>query len=122
MPVEDARDFLWTLLHTPGASGFEGRAAEVWRSRAAAYGAEVSTDVIGNSFAVFNSGGAPVILFVGHLDEIGVIVHHIDEDGYLYISPIGGWDPQVLVAQRPIMAVARYPIARMGFLLPTRSE
>jgi len=36
----------------------------------------------------------------GHIDEIGVIVQHIDDDGMVYISPIGGWDAQVLVGQR----------------------
>ena len=96
----EARQLLWSLLQTPGPSGFEAGAARVWRARAAASGAEVSADVMGNSTAIFNPGGSPTILFVGHLDEIGVIVHHIDDEGYLYVSPIGGWDPQVLVAQR----------------------
>ena len=42
----------------------------------------------------------PTIMLDGHIDEIGVIVQHIDDDGYVYISRIGGWDPQVLVGQR----------------------
>ena len=95
-----SHDFLLTLLRTPGPSGFERAPARVWRERATSYGADVSCDVIGNSFAAFNPGGAPTILLVGHLDEIGVIVHYIDDDGFIYVSPIGGWDPQVLVAQR----------------------
>jgi endoglucanase len=92
--------FLLQLLQTPGPSGFEAAAARLWRERAASYGAEVAADVVGNSFATFNPGGAPTILFVGHLDEIGVVAHYIDDDGFIYISPVGGWDPQVLVAQR----------------------
>jgi endoglucanase len=96
----DARKFLWTLLQTPGPSGFEAAAARLWRARASGYGAQVAADVTGNSTAIFNPGGSPTILLVGHLDEIGVIVHHIDDEGYFYLSPIGGWDPQVLVAQR----------------------
>jgi endoglucanase len=39
-------------------------------------------------------------MLAGHIDEIGVIVTYIDDEGYAYIAPIGGWDPQVLVAQR----------------------
>ena len=96
----DAHTFLRRLLETPGPSGFETATARVWRERAEAVGGIVSSDVAGNVSAVFNPQGSPTILFVGHLDEIGVIVHHIDDDGYLYISSIGGWDAQVLVGQR----------------------
>ena len=39
-------------------------------------------------------------MLAGHIDEIGVIVQYVDDDGMVYISPIGGWDPQVLVGQR----------------------
>ena len=37
---------------------------------------------------------------VGHIDEIGLIVTHIDEKGFLWFAPVGGWDPQILVGQR----------------------
>ena len=37
---------------------------------------------------------------MGHIDEIGLLVTHIDEKGFLYFAPIGGWDPQILVGQR----------------------
>jgi endoglucanase len=39
-------------------------------------------------------------MIAGHIDEIGLIVNYIDDDGFLYIAPIGGWDAQVLVGQR----------------------
>jgi len=57
-------------------------------------------DQTGNSIAVVNSGGSPTIMLAGHIDEIGVIVTYIDDNGFAYIAPIGGWDPQVLVGQR----------------------
>ncbi len=91
--------FLKKLLDTPGPSGFETAPAAVWREEASAF-AEVSGDVHGNSIAVVNPNGAPTIMLAGHIDEIGVIVTYIDDDGFVYIGPIGGWDPQVLVAQR----------------------
>jgi putative aminopeptidase FrvX len=56
--------------------------------------------VHGNSMAVLNERGAPRIMLAGHIDETGVMVTHVDEDGFLYIEGIGGWDPQVLVGQR----------------------
>jgi endoglucanase len=100
MLSQDAESFLRRLLQAPGPSGFESRPARIWREQAVSYGAELSIDAIGNSYATFNPQGSPTVLMVGHLDEIGVIVQYIDDDGFIFISSIGGWDPQVLVAQR----------------------
>jgi endoglucanase len=99
MLSESSVAFLKRLLDTPGPSGFESAPARLWRDEARAF-AEVTNDVTGNSIAVVNPGGSPTIMLAGHIDEIGVIVTYIDDDGYLYIGPIGGWDAQVLVAQR----------------------
>jgi len=93
-------EFLQRLLDAPGPSGFETRAARVWREEASSFATSVTVDVTGNSFAVINPDGAPRVLLVGHIDEIGLQITHIDEEGYLYVDEIGGWDSQVLVAQR----------------------
>jgi len=95
----ESLQFLKKLLDTPGPSGFESAPAKVWRAEAAKF-AKVRGDVAGNSIAEVNPGGSPTIMLAGHIDEIGVIVTYIDDQGYAYIGPIGGWDPQVLVAQR----------------------
>jgi putative aminopeptidase FrvX len=92
--------FLKRLLDAPAPSGFETLAARVWRAEAGTFADKVTSDVAGNSMAEVNPGGSPTIMLDGHIDEIGVIVQYIDDEGYLYISPIGGWDPQVLVGQR----------------------
>ncbi|HSK99848.1 MAG TPA: M42 family metallopeptidase [Rubrobacteraceae bacterium] len=92
-------EFLKRLLSTPGPSGAENAAAEVWRSEARAF-SEVSADRMGNSFATLNPGGAPRVMLSGHIDEIGLMVTHIDEKGLLHFTGVGGWDPQVLVGQR----------------------
>ena len=91
--------FLKRLLDSPGPSGFESAPARVWRDEARAF-AEVTNDVAGNSLASVNGGGGPTIMLAGHIDEIGLIVTYIDDEGYLYIAGISGWDPQVLVGQR----------------------
>ena len=96
----DAIAFLKRLLDAPGPSGFETLPARSWRAEAERFADKVTTDVTGNSIAVVNPGGSPTILLDGHIDEIGVIVQYIDDDGFIYIAPIGGWDPQVLVGQR----------------------
>jgi putative aminopeptidase FrvX len=92
--------FLKRLLDAPGPSGFETLAGRSWRSEAQTFAEKVRVDVAGNCMAEINPGGSPTILIDGHIDEIGVIVQYIDDDGFLYISPIGGWDAQVLVGQR----------------------
>ena len=56
---------------------------------------------MGSSWArVKGTGGGPTLAIVGHIDEIGLIVTHIDDKGFLRFSGVGGWDPQILVGQR----------------------
>ena len=93
-------DFLKRLLNTPSPSGFEAAAARVWREEAGKFSNSVTSDVSGNSIAVIDGGSAPRVMLAGHIDEIGVMVTHIDEDGFIYFDGIGGWDSQVLVGQR----------------------
>src|SRR5690606_31247480 len=100
MITDRSFDFLERLLDAPGPSGFEIEPARVWRSEAATIADRVDIDVSGNSLAIVNPDGSPRVMLSGHVDEIGVIVTHIDDDGYLYIDGIGGWDSQVLVGQR----------------------
>lgn len=97
---ERSFDFLKRLLDTPAPSGHEAGAARVWRAEAAAIADSVDADVSGNSVAWLNEGGSPRVMLAGHIDEIGVMITHIDENGFLYFDGIGGWDPQVLVGQR----------------------
>ena len=92
--------FLERLLDAPGPSGFETRAARVWRTEAESFADRVWTDVNGNTVAALNPDGRPRVMLAGHIDEIGLQVTYIDDDGYLYVDGIGGWDPQVLVGQR----------------------
>ena len=92
--------FLASLLDAAGPSGFEVDVARLWRVEAETFADSVTTDVSGNTIATVNPDGRPRIMLAGHIDEIGLQVTHIDEDGFLYIAGIGGWDPQVLVGQR----------------------
>jgi putative aminopeptidase FrvX len=96
---ESRRAFLHRLLITPGPSGDEAAAARVWREEARSFADSVYADVAGNSFAVIE-GGAPRVLLAGHIDEIGVMISHIDDQGFLFFAAVGGWDSQVLVGQR----------------------
>lgn len=96
----EIRDLLTRLLDAPGPSGHETAATAAWREAAAAFADNIWTDVHGNAFAEINPDGAPTVMLCGHADEIGLMVNHIDDDGYLWMVGVGGWDPQVLVGQR----------------------
>lgn len=89
------------LLSTPGPSGHESAPARVWREYCSGFAAEVGGDRVGSSFArVPGTGGGPRLVVVGHIDEIGLHVSHIDDDGYLRFGQVGGWDASVLIGQR----------------------
>ncbi|HEX2094891.1 MAG TPA: hypothetical protein VHG28_21000, partial [Longimicrobiaceae bacterium] len=93
----ESLSFLERLLDASGPSGFELPAARVWRAEAERIAERVEADVSGNSIATLNPGGVPRVMLAGHIDEIGLMVTYVDEDGYLYVDGIGGWDAQVLV-------------------------
>jgi putative aminopeptidase FrvX len=92
------------LLTSHGPSGYEAAPAAVWRRHAAAF-ASVGSDVMGSTTAnVAGIDGGLRVAVIGHIDEIGLIVTHIDDKGYLWFTGVGGWDPQILVGQRVTLA------------------
>ena len=63
--------------------------------------AEVSSDALGSSTArVKGTADGPTLAIVGHIDEIGLAITHIDDKGFLWFRGIGGWLPEVLLSQR----------------------
>ena len=99
MPLDDT---LRSLLVAHGPSGYETAPAEAWRAAARAFSDDVSTDVMGSVLARVpgKQQDGLTVAVIGHIDEIGLIVTHIDDKGYLYFIGVGGWDGQVLVGQR----------------------
>jgi endoglucanase len=92
------------LLTAVGPSGQEGPAAAVWRDAASGF-AEVSSDTLGTSFARVAAGEqAPTLALVGHIDEIGVAVTQIGDDGLLAFGVLGGFDPEQMLGQRVLIA------------------
>jgi putative aminopeptidase FrvX len=96
---EVSLSFLKNLLQTPSPSGFERPVQDVVRPWARMYADEVRTDRHGNVIAVLHPEGQPRIMLAGHCDQIGLMVQHIDDNGFLYVQPIGGWDMQILLGQ-----------------------
>jgi endoglucanase len=100
------------LLTAPAPSGHETGAARVWREACAEF-AEVTADKVGSSWARVSArapGDGPTLAIVGHIDEIGLHVTHIDDEGFLHFGSLGGWDPMVLVGQRVSITTQGEPV------------
>ncbi len=96
-----APELLQKLLTAPGPPGHERLTARVWREAAESFADEVATDKLGTTVARVNGRGEqPLMVVVGHIDEIALLVSHVSDKGYLHIVQSGGWDAQVLVGQR----------------------
>jgi endoglucanase len=106
-----ALDFLKQLLETPSPSGFERPVQDIVRRYAAPFADRVSTDSHGNVIVAKNPGAPLRLMFAGHCDQIGMLIQHIDADGFLYAQTIGGWDPQVLIGQKMIVWAKEGPIS-----------
>ena len=102
--------FLRDLLETPGTSGVEQSVQHVVRAFASKFAAEVTTDIHGNVLATVNPSGSPTILLDAHCDQIGLIVRHIDNLGFVRVNPVGGWDMQILLGQRLLIHTESGPI------------
>lgn len=96
---EHSKRFLFDLLASASPSGFEEPASRIWRTEAETFADEVHVDSNGNSVARLRGSG-PKVVVEGHIDEIGLMITHIDDDGYVWFRPIGGWDDQILTGQR----------------------
>lgn len=118
--------FLRDLLSTPGTSGYEQEIQTVIRQFVKSFADSVKTDVHGNVIAAVNEKAAPRVLLDAHCDQIGLIVRHIDDMGFLRVNAIGGWDMQILLGQKITVHTATGPvpgvIARKPIHLLSESE
>ncbi len=104
-------EFLEALLTAVGPSGRETPAAEAWREGCRRFSDDVGSDHVGSSYArVPGTAEGPTLALVGHIDEIGVNVTHIDDNGFLRFGQVGGWDPIVLVGQRVTLITREGPV------------
>ena len=103
-------EFLKRLIETPSPSGYERPVQDVVRAYVADFAERVETDLHGNVIAVRNPEGRLRVMLAGHCDQIGMLISHIDDDGFLYAQTIGGWDPQQLVGQRMTIWAKNGPV------------
>lgn len=92
--------FFKRLADSPSPSGYEQPAQRVWREYVGPHVDEVRTDVMGNTWGVLKGPERPRVMLAGHVDEIGLMVQYVDDQGFLYFAPIGGVDAHLLPGQR----------------------
>ncbi len=105
----ESRALLDSLLVAPGPSGYERPIQVVVREFADRF-ARTSTDWHGNVTCAVNPSGTPRILLAGHCDQIGLVVKHIDDKGFVRVAPVGGWDIQQLIGQSMVIWTAKGPV------------
>jgi len=109
MATTDVPELLDALLRAAGPSGHETAPAKVWRDSVAAFSDDVRADRVGSSVVRVpraggpESDGGPSFAVIGHIDEIGVHLTHIEDSGLLRFGEVGGWDPVQLVGQRIVL-------------------
>jgi endoglucanase len=97
---KESLEFFKSLLTTSSPSGFEPPAQKVWCDYVRQFADEVRTDTYGNAVAILNPDGDPKVLIDGHIDEIGLMVKHITDKGFIHVQSIGGLDPMLLAGKR----------------------
>ena len=116
----ETRALLESLSNTFGVSGFEDDVRDVIRPLATAFADEVRTDVLGNLIATRRGRSPRTLMIDAHMDEIGFIVNHVEDSGFLRFATIGGWDARVLPAQAVTIRTRDGALARgvIGTLPP----
>lgn len=97
---KESLDFFKELVETPSPSGFEQPAARIYRKYASKFTSHVSVDVMGNSIAVLNPKAERKIMLAGHIDQVGLIIKYINDQGFIYFEKIGGTDPIALISAK----------------------
>ena len=97
----ESLSFLTRLLETPTPSGFEAPGQRLWLDYVKPFADRVWSDAHGNCFAAIEPAGAARTLAIcGHCDEIGLMVNHVDAQGFVYCRAIGGIDAGSIVGKR----------------------
>lgn len=102
MPIDVA--LLAKICEVPGAPGFEKKIRDLVVSELKGLADEVRIDNMGNVVALKKGRSAKMkTMAAAHMDEIGFIVTHVDDQGFVRFNPVGGFDPKTLTSQRVII-------------------
>lgn len=107
---KSSQAFLEAFMAVASPSGAEEEAARVWAAYAEPFAARIEKDAHGNVMAVLNPRGSPRVMLAGHIDEIGFMVTHITDEGFLNFAQVGGHDLQVIQGMRVNVLTAKGPV------------
>src|SRR5215211_533901 len=93
-------DLLKRMCEAPGISGREEAIRRVTAPEMRPVVDDLRVDTLGNVIGIKHGSGGPRVMLAAHMDEIGFFVKHIDDNGFLRLQQIGGWDPRNLISQR----------------------
>jgi putative aminopeptidase FrvX len=110
MAKHEAPPFLVDLLHARSPSGYEFEAQKVFDDYVKPAADEYAKDAMGNRLATLNPKGDPVLMFAGHIDELGLIITYVNKEGFLYFDTIGGHDRSIISGRRVIIQTANGPV------------
>ena len=98
---EEHLSFLQDLLETPSPTGSEVPVATLVRQRLASVADEISTDVMGSVHARLDGAAdGPALMLAAHMDEIGLMVTYVSDEGFLSVAALGGVDAAILPGMR----------------------
>ena len=107
------------LIETPGVPGREEQQREIAREELGGLTDEVRTDALGSVIGTKKGSDDVRVMVAAHTDEIGFLVKHIDDKGFLRLQTLGGHDPANMVSQRVVVTTAD-GAALKGVLQPQR--
>ena len=99
--MKDTKQLLHTLTDINGIAGHEMAVKSTMKDYLQPVSDQLIEDNLGGIFGLKQAAkGSRSLMVSGHLDEIGFMVTKIDDDGFLYFTPIGGWWNQVMLSQK----------------------
>jgi endoglucanase len=110
MSTSIAPDFLTELLHARSPSGYEAEAQAVFDRHVKGHADLYEMDPMGNRIATLNPKGDPTVMLAGHMDELGLMIIFVNNDGFLYFDTIGGHDLSVISGRRVVIQTANGPV------------
>jgi len=94
-------ELLVELVETPGVPGYEDRIRELVAAELDEHVDRLRSDSMGNLVGTIEGANPEYEVVVAtHVDEIGFMIKHVDDEGFLELDALGGWDPRILRAQR----------------------